>query len=129
MDTAPDPEDLKEDLVMDIIRLQKDLNVLGYNMLYIQDFLKKTETLEVDAQIQKLRKQIDRMTKLKNQDAPSNSTSALVSTLAPSSVGAAQKMVKKRGRVPNSSAIVPATPKAKRTRTFSNDDPIKQHGK
>ena len=25
MDTAPDPEDLKEDLVMDIIRLQKDL--------------------------------------------------------------------------------------------------------
>ena len=117
-----------EDLVMDIIRLQKDLNVLGYNMLYIQDFLKKTETLEVGAQIQKLRKHIERMTKLKDENAPSNSTSALVSTLAASSVGAAQKVVKKRGRVPNSSAIVPATPKSNYITDFLT--PIRQfsHG-
>ena len=104
MDTAPDPEDLTDDLVMDIIQLQKDLTMLGLDMIYIQDFLKKTETLEVGAQIQRLRKQIDRMTKLKNQNAPSNSTSALVSTLAPSSVGAAQMVAinnggeKKRGK-------------------------------
>ena len=63
MDT--DPDDLKEDLVMDIIRLQKDLNILGYDMVYIKDFLKETRALEVGAQIQKLRKQIDRMTKMK----------------------------------------------------------------
>ena len=93
MDTAvpaPEPEDLRDYLVMRVIQLQKDLTMLGLDMIYIPDFLKETRALEIDAQIQKLRKQIDRMTKMKNQNAPSNSTSALVSTLAPSSVGAAQ---------------------------------------
>ena len=127
--TASDPEDLRDNLVMVVIQLQKEMTMFGLDQVYIPDFLKRTEKLEVDAQIQKLRKQIDRMTKMKNENAPSSSTKALVSTLAPSSVGAAQKMVKKRGRVPNSSAIVPATPKAKRTRLLSSEVPIRQHEK
>ena len=126
---APDPEDLRDDLVLDVIQLQKDLAMLGLDLYYIPDFLKRTANLELDAQIQKLRMQIERMTKMKDHNAPSNSTSALVSTLAPSSAG-----VKKRGRVTNSSTIVPASPKAKRTRTFSEAAseasmlPIRQHG-
>ena len=83
MDTAPDPEDLRDYLVMDMLQLKADLKMLGIDMFHIPDFLKETRALEIDAQIQKLRKQIDRMTKMKNQNAPSNSTSALVSTLAP----------------------------------------------
>ena len=127
MDTAvpaPETEDLRDDLVIRVIQLQKDLTKLGLAMDYIPDFLKETRALEVGAQIQKLRKHIERMTKMKDENAPSNSTSALVSTLAPSPVG-----VKKRGRVPNSSTIVPASPKAKRKRRFANDVPIRQHGK
>ena len=134
MDTAvpaPEPEDLRDDLVMRVIQLQKDLTMLGLELVYIPDFLKETRALEVGAQIQKLRKHIERMTKMKDENAPSNSTSALVSTLAPSSVGAAQKVVKKRGRDPNSSTIVvpPSPPKAKKTRIKSSDFPIRQHGR
>ena len=136
MDTAvpaPEPEDLRNDLVICVIQLQADLTNLGLNMAYITDFLKETRALEVGAQIPKLRKHIELMTKLKDKNAPSNSTSALVSTLAPSSasVGAAQKVVKKRGRDPNSSTIVvpPSPPKAKKTRIKSSDFPIRQHGR
>ena len=136
MDTAvpaPEPEDLRNDLVICVIQLQADLTNLGLNMTYITDFLKETRALEVGAQIPKLRKHIELMTKLKDKNAPSNSTSALVSTLAPSSasVGAAQKVVKKRGRDPNSSTIVvpPSPPKAKKTRIKSSDFPIRQHGR
>ena len=113
MDTAPDPEDLRDDLVMDMLQLQADLKMLGIDMGHIPDFLKDTRGLEIDAQIQKLRKQIDRMTKMKNRNAPSNSTSALVSTLAPSSVGAAQMVainnscekIKDASHAPYSSAV------------------------
>ena len=134
MDTAvpaPETEDLRDDLVICVIQLQADLTKLGLNMAYITDFLKETRALEVGAQIPKLRKHIELMTKLKDKNAPSNSTSALVSTLAPSSVGAAQKVVKKRGRDPNSSTIVvpPSPPKAKKTRIKSSDFPIRQHGR
>ena len=100
MDTAvpaPEPEDLRDDLVMRVIQLQKDLTMLGLELAYIPDFLKETRALEVGAQIQKLRKHIERMTKLKDENAPSNSTSALVSTLAPSSVGAAQMVAINNG--------------------------------
>ena len=83
MDNAPDPDDLRDDLMSDIIQLQGDLKRLGYDMVYIPDFLKETRALAHDAQIQKLRKQIDRMRKMKDLHAPSNSTSALVSTSAP----------------------------------------------
>ena len=88
MDDAPDPEDLRDDLMSDIIELQGDLKRLGYDMVYILDFLKETRALALDAQIQKIRKQIERMRKMKDLNAPSNSTGALVSTLAPSSEGA-----------------------------------------
>ena len=114
MDTAPDPEDLKEDLVMDMLQLQADLKMRGIDLGgHIQDFLRDIRGLETDAQIQRLRKQIDRMTKMKNRNAPSNSTSALVSTLAPSSVGAVQMVainnscekIKDASHAPNSSAV------------------------
>ena len=52
MDTAPDPEDLRDDLVMDMLQLQADLKMLGIDMGHIPDFLKDTRALEIDAQIQ-----------------------------------------------------------------------------
>ena len=126
---APDPEDLRDDLVQDVVQLRADLAMIGLDLPHIPDFLKRTAKLELDAQIQKLRMQIEKMTTMKDRNAPSNSTSALVSTLAPSSAA-----VQKRGRVTNSSTIVPASPKAKRTQTFSEAAseasmlPIRQHG-
>ena len=77
---APDPEDLRDDLVQDVVQLHKDLAMLGLDLFYIPDFLKRTAKLELDAQIQKLRMQIEKMTTMKDRNAPSNSTSALVST-------------------------------------------------
>ena len=70
MDTAvpaPEPEDLRDDLVMRVIQLQKDLTMLGLELAYIPDFLKETRALEVGAQIPKLRKHIELMTKLKDK--------------------------------------------------------------
>ena len=144
MHKAPDPEDLREDLMQDIIQLQGELKRLGYDMVYIPDFLKETRALALDVQIQKLRKQIDRMRKI-IKNAPSNSTtysSAFVSTLAPSSEGAAQmvvminggeKVVVKRGRpqdavresspLGNEGTLV-ADAREKKRRSFSRDFPL-----
>ena len=98
MDKAPDPDDLRDNLMLDIIQLHGDFNRLGDDhMIYIPDFLKETRALAVDAQIQKLRKQIDCMRKMKDLNAPSNSTSALVSTSAPSSEEAAQMVALNSG--------------------------------
>ena len=40
MDKPPDPEDLRDDLVMDMLQLQADLKMLGIDMGHIPDFLK-----------------------------------------------------------------------------------------
>ena len=41
-DTAPDPEDLWDDLVKEMRQLQADLKMLGIDMVHIPDFLKET---------------------------------------------------------------------------------------
>ena len=128
MPPPDDAADLKEDLLFEIYQKKAELKMLGCDMsVTIDDFLGVTRALALDVQIEKLKKQIARMTNMiarmtnmKSLYAPSNSTSALVSTLAASSVGAAQMvvmnngseqmMVVKRGRQPNSSPIDPIDP-------------------
>ncbi len=84
-DEATDPEDLKMDLMYEIIGLNRELTGLGYSMNHIPAFLQRTEALEAtDALIQKLRKQLDFMRKLKDKWSPSNSNTALFSASAPS---------------------------------------------
>ncbi len=60
-----DPEELKDNLRMEIIRLHGDLKRLGYDM---GDFLRNFQIAELacppDAQIPKLQNQIQRMQKL-----------------------------------------------------------------
>ena len=111
--------------------------MLGFDMVTIPDFLRETRALAVDVGIEKLRKQIARMKKMKSLNAPSNSTSALVSTSAPSSDGAAQMVAMnnggaqrvgvKRGRDRDSSPNF-GSPDSKRARSITGV-PIKQHGK
>ena len=48
MDDAPDPDDLRDDLMSEIIQLQGDLKHLGYDMVYIPDFLRRTGELALD---------------------------------------------------------------------------------
>jgi hypothetical protein len=93
--------------------------MLGCDMsVTIDDFLSETRALALDVQIEKLKKQIARMTNMiARMTNMKSSASALVSTLAPSSEAAAQTVLVKRGRQPNSSpidSIDPDTPKAKK---------------
>ena len=67
MDDAPDPDNLRDDLMSEIIQLQGHLKRLGYDMVYIPDLLKRTGELALDAQIQKLQKQIERMSHEENE--------------------------------------------------------------
>jgi hypothetical protein len=82
-DEETDIDELREDLTFEIQILLGDLKGLGYDMSHIPDFLKETRTLAIDIQIPKLRKQIDRMQKIKER-IHQNSTSALSLASAPS---------------------------------------------
>jgi hypothetical protein len=81
---APDPQDLRDELVFEIMELRGDLKGLGYDMDDLPDFLKEIRAMALEAQIQKLRKQAERMRQLLKKKAHSNSPNALLSASAPS---------------------------------------------
>jgi hypothetical protein len=79
---APDPEDLRDDLVYDIIALRQELKARGYDLADFPHVIKETRALHLplDAQIQKLQKYAERIRKLLMRPAPSSTTpSALLS--------------------------------------------------
>ena len=44
VEIPPDAADLREDLIVDIIQLQGELKMLGFDMVTIPDFLRETAT-------------------------------------------------------------------------------------
>jgi hypothetical protein len=84
---APDPEDVRDELTVEIMALRRDLKGLGYDF---PDILNETRALAMDVQIQKLRKWAKRMRILLMRSAPSSTTpSALLSASAPPLIGPA----------------------------------------
>ncbi len=89
---APDPEDLRDNLVYDIIALRQELKARGYDLADFPDVVKETRALHLplDAQIQKLQKCAERIREFLMRPAhPSTTRSALLSASAPPLIGPA----------------------------------------
>jgi hypothetical protein len=74
-----DPEELRDDLTCELHEIHVDLRLLGYEQHYFPEFVKETRALAIDAQFQKLLKQIERLKGMKEriqQKSQSNSTLA-----------------------------------------------------
>ena len=89
---APDPAELREDLVYDILALRHELKARGYDLADFPDVVKETQHLPLDAQIQKLQKCAERIRKILMR-SPSTTPSALLSASAPPQIGSAPPLI------------------------------------